>query len=240
MIEIKKLSAPPDLVKLQQDAVAQGLTANQAYDTFRNPLKKDVIELLLKEQGHICAYCMRRIPDEREGIPRVKIEHWDARNGEHGETCGSYGALDYSNFLAVCSGNQNDCSKSKEEKLTCDARRGSKKLTVNPLKPETLSTIYYTEDGWIAASDSDINNDLTITLNLNCMRDSVQLPIERKRALDEIQAEILSEVEAGNSLLESCTHLYQKLLEIDDKKPPYIGISLWWLKDCIDGLTVDT
>ena len=31
MIEIKKLSAPPDLVKLQQDAVAQGLTANQAY-----------------------------------------------------------------------------------------------------------------------------------------------------------------------------------------------------------------
>lgn len=113
-------------------------------------------------------------------------------------------------------------------------------MTVNPLKPETLSTIYYTEDGWIAASDSDINNDLTITLNLNCMRDSVQLPIECKRALDEIQAEILSEVEAGNSLLESCTHLYQKLLEIDDKKPPYISISLWWLKDCIDGLTVDT
>lgn len=31
MIEIKKSSAPSDLVKLQQDAVAQGLTANQAY-----------------------------------------------------------------------------------------------------------------------------------------------------------------------------------------------------------------
>lgn len=97
-------------------------------------------------------------------------------------------------FLAVCSGNQNDCSKSKEEKLTCDASRGSKKLIVNPLNSETLSTIYYTEDGMIAASDSDINKDLTITLNLNCMRDSVQLPKERKRALDEIQAVILSEV----------------------------------------------
>ena len=105
MIEIKKSSAPPDLVKLQQDAVAQGLTANQAYDTLRNPLKGGIIELLLKEQGHICAYCMRRIPDERKGLPHVKIEHWNARNGEHGETCGSYGALDYGNFLAVCSGN---------------------------------------------------------------------------------------------------------------------------------------
>ena len=99
MIEIKKSSAPPDLVKLQQDAVAQGLTANQAYDTLRNPLKGDIIELLLKEQGHICAYCMRRIPDERKGLPHVKIEHWNARNGEHGETCGSYGALDLVIFL---------------------------------------------------------------------------------------------------------------------------------------------
>ena len=228
MIEIKKSSAPPDLVKLQQDAVAQGLTANQAYDTLRNPLKGDIIELLLKEQGHICAYCMRRIPDERKGLPHVKIEHWNARNGEHGETCGSYGALD------------NGCSKGKEEKLTCDASRGNKKLIVNPLNPETLSTIYYTEDGMIASSNSDINKDLTITLNLNCMRDSVQLPIERKRALDEVQAVILSEVEAGNSLLESCTHLYQELLEIEDKKPAYIGISLWWLKDCIDRLTINT
>lgn len=240
MIEIKKSSAPPDLVKFQQDAVAQGLTANQAYDTLRNPLKKEVIELLSKEQGYICAYCMRRIPDERDGILPAKIEHWSARNGEHGETCGSYGALDYCNFLAVCSGNQNDRSKSKEEKLTCDASRGNKKLTVNPLKPETLSTIYYTEDGLIAASDPNINKDLTITLNLNCVRDSVQLPKERKSVLDEIQAAVLSEVEAGTSLLESCKHLYQKLLEINDEKPPYIGISLWWLKDCIERLTINT
>ena len=180
------------------------------------------------------------LPDARKGLPHVKIEHWNARNGEHGETCGSYGALDYGNFLAVCSGNQNGCSKGKEEKLTCDASRGNKKLIVNPLNPETLSTIYYTEDGMIAASDSDINKDLTITLNLNCMRDSVQLPKERKRALDEIQAVILSEVEAGNSLLESCTHLYRELLKIEDKKPAYIGISLWWLKDCIDRLTINT
>lgn len=240
MIEIRKMSAPLELVKLQQDAVNQGLTANEAYDTLRNPFKADIIELLLKEQGHLCAYCMRKLPDERKGLPHVKIEHWDARNGENGTTCGPQGALAYDNFLAVCSGNQNDCSRCKEEKRTCDASRDNKKLVVNPLKPETLSTIYYTEDGLIAALDPDINKDLTITLNLNCMRDSVQLPTERKKVLDAIQAEVIAEVEAGSSLLESCTHLYQELLGIDDEKPPYIGISLWWLKDFIESLTSNT
>ena len=68
----------------------------------------------------------------------------------------------------------------------------------------------------------------------------MQLPKERKSVLDEIQAAVLSEVEAGTSLLESCKHLYQKLLEINDEKPPYIGISLWWLKDCIERLTINT
>lgn len=240
MIEIKKSPAPAELVKLQQDAVNQGLTANEAYDTLRNPFKADIIELLLKEQGHLCAYCMRKLPDERKGLPHVKIEHWDARNGENGETCGPYGALEYTNFLAVCSGNQNDTSKSKEEKLTCDACRGSIKLHVTPLLPSTLSTIYYTENGFIAANDTNINDDLTVTLNLNCMRDSVQLPKERKEVLDVIQAAVLAEIEAGGTLEESCTRLYQDLSAIIDPKPPYIGISLWWLKDTINRLAINT
>ena len=240
MIEIKKTVAPSELVILQQDAVAQNLSANEAYDTLRNPLKGNVIHQLMCDQGHLCAYCMRKIPDERIGLPHVKIEHWEARNGEHGETCGPYGALEYTNFLAVCSGNQNDTSRSKEEKLTCDACRGSVKLHVNPLKPSTLSTIYYTENGLIAATDSDVNTDLTVILNLNCMRDSVQLPKERKEVLNVIQAAVFAEVEEGSTLEDSCTRLYQELSAITDPKPPYIGISLWWLKDTIDRLTINT
>ncbi len=241
MIEIKKSTAvPAELVKLQQEAVNQELTADDAFDTLRKPLKNNVIELLLKEQGHICAYCMRKIPDEREGPPHVKIEHWNARNGEHGETCGPYGALSYDNFLAVCSGNQNDRSKGKEKKLTCDASRGNKKLVVNPLDAKTLSTIYYMEDGLITADDSDVKKDLTITLNLNCMRDSVQLPVERKKVLDALEAEITAEAEAGGSVLEICTRFYHELLELDDEKPPYIGILLWWLKDFINKSAADT
>lgn len=233
MIEIKKTIAPTDLSKLQQNAIEQGLSADQAYDTLRNPLKALVISQLMQDQGHLCAYCMRRIPDERKGVPHVKIEHWNARNGIDGKSCGPYGALDYNNFLAVCSGNQNDFFKSREEKLTCDACRRNKKLTVNPLDPSTLSTIYYTEDGFIFAFDSDVNNDLTETLNLNCMRDSVQLPKERQKVLEAVQEEIFSEVELGGAIDEICTRLYQSFLAVVDPKPPYIGILLWWLKDFI-------
>ena len=242
MIEIKKTPAPPELVILQQKAVSQGLTANEAYKTLQNPLKKDVINQLMLDQGHLCAYCMRRIPDTRDAERgfseplEVKIEHCDARSSE---TCGAFGALDYNNMLAVCSGNQNGPGH-KKSKLTCDAKRGDKPLTVDPTDASTLTTIFYTEDGIIQASDKTINDDLNIVLNLNCMKDAVLLPTERKKVLDAIQEEIFSEIDTGSDPLESCSRLYQELLDIKDEKPQYIGISLWWLKDFIKRYTANT
>lgn len=242
MIEIKKSSPLSELVELQQEAIGQGLTADEAYDTLRNPLKKVVISQLMHDQGHLCAYCMRRIPDTRDAERgfnqplEVKIEHWNARSGS---TCGAFGALDYNNMLAVCSGNQNGPTR-KKSKLTCDAKRGDRKLTVNPTDASTLTTIFYTEDGIIKATDKTINDDLDIGLNLNCTKDAVLLPSERKRVLEAIQEEISTEIESGSDPLESCLHLYQELLNIEDEKPPYIGISLWWLRDFIEKYSANT
>lgn len=242
MIEIKKFPPPPELVELQQEAVSKELTANEAYGKLSGNLKKQVINQLVQEQGYICAYCMRRIPDERDEKRNfsepleVKIEHWNARSDL---TCGAYGALDYYNMLAVCSGNQNGPARGKS-KLTCDAKRGNRTLTVNPLDASTLTTISYTEDGIIQSSDNIIDDDLNVGLNLNCTKDAVLLPTERKRVLDEIQAEVMSELEEGGTLEEICTRLYRELSAIADQKPPYIGISLWWLKDTVDSLTGNT
>ena len=239
MIEIRKTAAPTELVILQQDCVDQGLTANEAYKKLSGARKVRVVNQLMQDQGYLCAYCMRRIPDKRDserGVKdptEVRIEHWDARNRVGGTTCGAFGALDYYNMLAVCSGNQNS-PLNKKSKLTCDAKCGNRKLTVNPLDASTLTTIYYTEDGYIKASDPVIDDDLNVGLNLNCTKDAVQLPAERKKVLEVIQEEIMSEIENGNSFLECCTSLYNELMLIDDEKPPYIGISLWWLKDTVN------
>ena len=242
MIEIKKSNPPSELVKLQKDAVDEGLTANEAYNKLSSDLKKQVKKQLMQDQGYLCAYCMRRIPDKRDverGISNSlesRIEHWIPRSDSN---CGAFGALDYNNLLAVCSGNENDSSRGKS-KLTCDARRRDRKLTVNPLDASTLVTVYYTEDGIIKAFDNIIDDDLNVRLNLNCTKDAVMLPLERKKVLDVIQKEVQTEVESGKSLLEICKQLYQELLEIDGEKPPYIGISLWWLKNTIESLENDT
>lgn len=95
----------------------------------------------MKEQGYICAYCMCRIPVKEHdiGIPRVKIEHIRSQSAADEE----YSGLDYYNMVAVCNGNA--AKKMHLKYLTCDAHKGDRTLSkVNPLKPETLETIYYT------------------------------------------------------------------------------------------------
>ena len=65
MIFIKKAPAPLELEKLKRKAEEQKLSDTEAYNLLRNPLKARVREALMHKQGHLCAYCMRRIPDER-------------------------------------------------------------------------------------------------------------------------------------------------------------------------------
>ena len=142
-------------------------------------------------------------------------------------------------MLVVCSGNQNDPSH-KKSKLTCDAKRGNRKLTVNPMDVNTLATIFYTEDGMIKSEDEVIDDDLNVGLNLNCTKDAVQLPLERKKVLEVIQAEVYSDVENGIDPIESCSRLYDELSEIKDDKSPYIGMSLWWLKNFMKTYAIDT
>lgn len=86
MIEIKKSAPNDELVQIQKEAVQKNYNADDAYELLRNPLKACVIEQLMADQGHLCAYCMRKIPDERKGLPHVKIEHWYPRNGINGIT----------------------------------------------------------------------------------------------------------------------------------------------------------
>ena len=108
MILIKKSPTPPELEKLKKDAEEKGLSDSEGYDLLRNPLKDRVRKSLMKEQGHLCAYCMRRIPDNRIleediDLSDVYIEHWKARSAE--DITENKG-LDYNNLLAVCSGNE--------------------------------------------------------------------------------------------------------------------------------------
>lgn len=236
MLEINKMEPPEELIKLKQQATENGLTPEEAYGTLRNPLRKQVLELLMREQGHLCAYCMRRIPDDRD-VPdetiRVTIEHWFPRNPPNGEDRGQ--GLDYTNFLAVCSGNRGKRHTRRKRDYTCDAKRDSKMLTVNPLDPTTLSSVKYSEAGEIQSDDTTIHKDLTITLNLNCMSDNVRLPSVRKKVLDTVQLDIASNCDE-DSMLDYCKCLLNGFEAEVDPKTPYVGIVIWWLREQIAAL----
>lgn len=118
--------------------------------------------------------------------------------------------------------------------MTCDAIRGNKPLTVNPLDENTLKTIYYRNNGEIAAKDTVIEKDLVETLNLNCVKYS-SLPDSRKKVLEPIEESLVS-LESKEDMLDECNHLLSIFESETDPKIPYCGIIIWWLKDYIEAL----
>lgn len=210
MIEIKKGKEPPALIAYRKTQYA-------TYDDMPKPVHDAVLRSLMQEQGYLCAYCMRRIPQKGK-TPPATIEHWDPQS----KTCIDK-ALDYRNMLAVCNGNRGCGDK---EYMTCDAKRGNIPLTVHPLNPLTLSSIQYKSDGRISSPNLDINTDLDETLNLNCFQ--VGLLESRRRALQALQNELKKKHPTGDITL-TCLKLLQKY-QSQTSKTPYLGILIWWLQ----------
>ena len=236
MILIKKAQPLPELEAEKEKAKREGLSDKEAYGRLKKPLKDQVRDALMREQGHLCAYCMRRLPDERiteedADLKDIYIEHWKAISAER--TSSENKGLDYNNMLAVCSGNEKapeTTGKRKRRFFTCDKKRGNAALTINPLDLATLETIYYSSDGRIESTDKVINDDINTRLNLNCSSEAVTLPQNRKSVLDAIQADVLSQ---DGDLLQNCIDQLHMWESESDPKTPYIGIGIWWLRDQI-------
>lgn len=135
-------------------------TENATYKGFgdKGQLLK---ETLLSEQGHLCAYCMRRISTKRnaqnDNKPRIEVEHFLSQDSESTLT------LVYENLLGVCNGNlfgAKHCDKSKNE-LTL--------TRLNPLRKEVETLVTYNSNGEIKSlkDDLEIEDDLNTLLNLN-------------------------------------------------------------------------
>lgn len=212
MIEIKKKGEPRALLTYRLQPCA-------CYEDMPGEIKAEVLKSLMEEQGHLCAYCMRRIPEKKK-VPGVTIEHWEPQSKSDAAK-----GLDYRNMFAVCSGNRG-CGDGKY--LTCDAKRGALPLTVSPLKPDTLRTIRYKENGVIFSTDSDIDKELNEYLNLNC--DMLQLPACRANALTELQKKVDKDNPGRTATKAYYQGLLEKLVEPSSDKIPFVGILINWLE----------
>ena len=151
------------------------LTAHRKtpYATYDNCDKTDIRKSLLAEQGCLCAYCMRRIHEDR-----MKIEHWYPQSKMKTEA----EKLDYSNMLGVCMGHEDGMDGRFD---TCDSKKGENLITIDPRKEEHVHKIAYRiRTGEIYSEDPELNRDINVSLNLNCREQ--YLPQNRKSTIDAV------------------------------------------------------
>ena len=226
MLLIRKGSEPAALTEYRTRKwnPVEKQSLQPTYADMPTEIKDEIRKHLLKEQGCLCAYCMRRL----DSIEDVKIEHWMPEMELNEE-----GKLGYRNMLGVCYGQPDPGSGfSGREYETCDQHRGSKALSVDPRSQESISQIRYKSGtGEITSQDDTIRNDLTDTLNLNCGVPHF-LPENRKAVLNSVISHLNRKAGKTGKWSRSEMLKVRKKFETPDEKgqlPEYAGIVLWFI-----------
>ncbi len=152
--------------------------SHASYDNY--PEKHELRQKLWEEQGYICCYCMKRIP-ERALNPGCKIEHFLCQSKHREEE------LNYKNMLVSCTGKEGY----PKHLQTCDTKKGSQDLSYSPCdqSKNIEDLIKYTSDGDIYSDDTQLNKDLDKVLNLNVN----ELKENRREIYKAVQDRIIKE-----------------------------------------------
>ena len=137
--------------------------------------------------------------------------------------------LDFKWMLGVCYGNSLVRGVKPEDK-TCDAHRGNTELTVNPFDEMSARKIKYKADGSIYSEDTEINKDVTETLNLNCQ--ALSLPQTRKNVLMAEKSRIMRKCKgkSQDTFMHELERTYASLVQ-EGNLTPYCGIIISWLEE---------
>ncbi len=186
------------------------LTEHRAsqHANFDNLPKDDVRNSLLTEQGHICCYCMKRIPEANIN-QGTKIEHFLCQANHPDQE------LNYSNMMLACTGQQGYSKRLQ----TCDTRKGDLTLSYNPsdTRRNIENLIKYKANGEIYSTDAIFNQELELVLNLNVKT----LKDNRRAIYEEIKNKIIIEGrKLGNKALKKrfLEREKEKLLNLNDGK----------------------
>lgn len=194
----------------------------------------ELVQSLLKEQGYICAYCMRRIPQKdrlykKDGNNYVlttedhRVEHIKSRELHDNLK------LEYTNMAICCPGHIG-------AEDHCDRLKGAQDISFTPLDQQFINTIKYNSDGTITSTNEVYNREINDTLNLN----TELLKRNRKAMLTEVITQINVSCKKGKSwdkkTLEGFLSKYsEKHSEKDEegekeKYYPYCGVVTWFLQ----------
>lgn len=215
MKQIFKTAEPNSLLQHRASQFAN-------FDNIPLATKEELRQSLLSEQGHICCYCMKRIPEHTS--PYMKVEHFKCQD--------IFGAmqLTYTNLFGACTGNEGQ----PKIKQTCDTKKGNAELTISPIStlPICETLFKYNAEGEISSitDNSDVNRQLNEVLNLNMQT--------LKDGRSEIYLEVQERVRLESKRTKKDKASFVKFLEqervkwlerTDNKHRPYCSVAVYYL-----------
>ena len=184
--------------------------------------KEELRQSLLSEQGHICCYCMKRIPEH--SAPYMKVEHFKCQENYGGMQ------LTYTNLFGACTGNEGQ----PKIKQTCDTKKGNIELTINPtsILPICETLFKYNSEGEISSvsDNADVNRQLNDVLNLNMQtlregRSEIYLEVQERVRLESKRAK-----KNKAAFIKFLEQEKTKWLErTDHKHRPYCSVAVYYL-----------
>lgn len=146
------------------------------------PVKNDVRDALLRDQSHLCCYCLRRIARSVTSAgdePAVRVSPTVEMKVEHWRPQSQYPALalDWRNLLGACPGNMGAAPSEQ----TCDTRKGDAEILLNPLDPSHMATLRCTSSGRLESTYPRMQSDLDerLGLNIKILQDGRRRVLER-------------------------------------------------------------
>jgi uncharacterized protein (TIGR02646 family) len=220
MKQIIKIAEPTSLVLHRANRPAY-------FDNLPATAKEDLRQSLLAEQGHICCYCMKRIPEKVQTNGSVsydmKIEHFQCQENF------PLLQLTYNNLFGACTGNEG-----KPKRLqTCDTKKGNLTLTINPISngPNCDTLFRYNSEGEIRSinDNEEINRQLNEVLNLNMQT----LKDGRRQVYLEVQKRVEAESRhLGNKQLRVGYFEQERekwLNRTNNKYKPFCMVAIYYL-----------
>ena len=176
----------------------------------------ELVDSLLKEQGYICAYCMRRIPyKDNISNENHRVEHILSRE-KHPDK-----KLDYKNMVICCPGHIG-------EENHCDRLKGDRDISFNLFDENFIRTLSYKSDGKITSSNVTFDNEINEVLNLN-----TSLLKANRKEIGRVVTRELNTLKGdkpwNKTILKKCLEKYSNKHEKDGKMQfiPYCGIVIY-------------
>ena len=129
---------------------------------------------LAKEQGYICAFCMRRVHVGNDGKqvvgkPVTRIAHLHAQANDDSKQ------LEYRNLVLACAGKD-----TQTEETCCDLHQESENVTIPLFNAEQMLQVRISGDGRLLFNEKKHQHEIDSVLNLNCNK----LLRNRKNVID--------------------------------------------------------